>query len=76
MDLQPYSHDCFSKILRTLFDFQKQYLLGFFILEKQLGNIPDRGFLFLRNTLLLYSLGPYGRKESQTEKQINPGFTG
>ncbi len=23
MDLQPYSHDCFSKISRTLFDFQK-----------------------------------------------------
>ncbi len=22
MDLQPYSHDCFSKILRTLFDFR------------------------------------------------------
>ncbi len=24
-------------------------LIGFFILEKQLANIPDRGFLFLRN---------------------------
>ena len=36
--------------------FPKQYLLGFFILEKQLANILDRGFLFLRNTLLLYSL--------------------
>ena len=31
-------------------------LIGFFILEKQLANIPDRGFLFLCNTLLLYSL--------------------
>jgi hypothetical protein len=27
--------------------------LGFFILEKQLANISDRGFLFLRSTLLL-----------------------
>ena len=27
-----------------------------FILEKQLANISDRGFLLLRNTLLLYSL--------------------
>jgi hypothetical protein len=32
----------------------KQYLLGFLILENQLANIPDRGFLFLRNTLLLH----------------------
>jgi hypothetical protein len=30
--------------------------LGFIICEKQLANISDRGFLFLRNTLLLYSL--------------------
>jgi hypothetical protein len=45
--------------------------LGFFILEKQLANIPDRGFLFLRNTLLLYSLSPYGWTESQTEKRIH-----
>ncbi len=36
--------------------FPKQYLLGFFILKKQLANISDRGFLFLHNTLLLYSL--------------------
>jgi hypothetical protein len=36
--------------------FPNEYLLGFFILEKQLANILDRGFLFLRNTLLLYSL--------------------
>ncbi len=36
--------------------FPKQYLLGFFIFEKQLANILDRGFLFLRNTLLHYSL--------------------
>ncbi len=31
----------------------KEYLLGFFILEKQLAKISDRGFLFLRNTFLL-----------------------
>ncbi len=31
MDLQPYSHDCFSKILKTLFDFLKNtYWVSFF----------------------------------------------
>ncbi len=44
--------------------------------EKQLANIPDRGFLFLRNTLLLYSLSPYSQTERQTESQINPGWAG
>jgi hypothetical protein len=34
-------------------------------------HIPDRGFLFLRNTLLLYSLSPYSQTESHTEKQIH-----
>jgi hypothetical protein len=48
--------------------------LGVFILEKQLTNIPDRGFLFLRNTLLLYSLSPYSWTERRTESQINPGW--
>ncbi len=45
--------------------------MGFFILDKQLANIPDRGFLFLRNTLLFYSLSHYSRTESQTETQIH-----
>ncbi len=49
----------------------KKYFLGFFILEKQLANIPDRGFRFLRNTLLLFSLSPYSQTESQTESQIH-----
>ncbi len=51
-------------------------LIGFFILEKQLANIPDRDSLFLHNTLLLYSLSPYSQTESQTESQINPGWAG
>ena len=106
----PYSHDCFSKILRTFFVkklipyktyvwedqlflalygstiiqtwlflknienfvwFPKQYLLVFFILEKQLTNIPDRGFLFLRNTLLLHSLSPYSQTDGRTDGQMN-----
>ncbi len=46
----------FLKNIENFVWFPKQYLLGFFILEKQLANILDRGFLFLRNTLLLYSL--------------------
>ena len=54
----PYRHDRFSKISRTLFGFRNKKLLGYLILEKQLANFPDRGFLFLRNTLLLYSLSP------------------
>ncbi len=88
----PYSHNCFSKILRTFFVkkmipyktyiqedqlflalygsttiqsllflkniknfvwFPKQYVLGFFILEKQLADILDRGFLF--SVTLFYS---------------------
>ncbi len=46
----------FLKNIKNFVWFPKQYLLGFFILEKQLANILDIGFLFLRNTLLLYSL--------------------
>jgi hypothetical protein len=46
----------FLKIIKNFVWFPKQYLLGFFILEEQLTSILDRGFLFLRNTLLLYSL--------------------
>ncbi len=61
----------FLKNIKNFVWFPKQYLLGFFILEKQLANIPDRGFLFLRNTLLLYPLSPYSRTERQTEKQIH-----
>ncbi len=46
----------FLKNIENFVWFFREYLLGFFILEKQLANILDRGFLFLRNTLLLYSL--------------------
>jgi hypothetical protein len=61
----------FLKNIENFVWFPKQYLLGFYILEKQLANISDRGFLFLRNTLLLYSLSPYSRTERQTEKRIH-----
>ncbi len=50
----------FLKNIENFVWFLKQYLLGFLILEKQLTNIPDRGFLFLCNTLLLYSLTDRG----------------
>ncbi len=46
----------FLKNIKNFVWFPKQYLLGFFILEKQLANILDREFLYLRNTLLLHSL--------------------
>ncbi len=100
MDLQPYRHDCFSKISRTFFDFLNNIFVesefssctqeqvfggdgrrtenstwtpGFSFLHENSTcfHIPDRGFLFLRNTLLLYSLSPYSQMESQTEKQIH-----
>ncbi len=51
--------------------FFKQYLLGFFILEEQLAIILDRGFLFLRNTLLLHSLSHYRQTERLTKSQIH-----
>ncbi len=64
------SRSCLKNIENYVW-FPKQYLLGFFILEKQLANIPDRGFLFLRNTLLLYSLSLYRQTEWRTENQIH-----
>ena len=70
MDLQPYSHDCFSKNIKNYVWFPKQYLLGFFILEKQLTNIPDRGFLFLHNTLLLY-IPLLALTDRQTDRESN-----
>ncbi len=109
----PYSHDRFSKKLRTFFVkklipyktyiwedqlflalygstiiqsrlflknienfvwFPKQSLMGFFILEKQLANVPDRVFLFLRNTLLLFSLSPYRQTDRGTNTLASGGL--
>jgi hypothetical protein len=61
MDLQPYSHDCYSKILETI-------LIGFFILEKKLANIPL--FLFLINSLLLY-IPLLALTDRQTDRDSN-----
>ncbi len=61
----------FLKNIENFVWFPNQYLLGVFILEKQLANIPDRGFLFLRSTLLLYSLSPYRQTERRTKSQIH-----
>ncbi len=61
----------FLKNIKNFVWFPEQYLLGFFLLEKQFSNIPDRGFLFRHNTLLLYSLSPYSRTERRTESQIH-----
>ncbi len=66
----------FLKNIKNFLWFPKKHLLGFFILEKQLANILDRDFLFLRNTLLLYSLSPYWWTERLTESQIIPGWAG
>ncbi len=56
----------FLKNIENFVWFPKQYLLGFLILEKQFADIPDRGFLFFRNTLLLYSLSPYRQTDRGT----------
>ncbi len=61
----------FLKNIANFVWFPKQYLLGVLILEKQHANIPGRGFLFLRNTLLLYSLSPYSQTERWMESQIH-----
>ncbi len=57
----------FLKKYRELCLIFQTILIGFLFF----GEILDRGFLFLRNTLLLYSLSPHSRTESQTEKQIH-----
>jgi hypothetical protein len=73
MDIQPYSHDCFSKNIKNFVWFPKQYLLGFFILEKYFG----QGFpVSPYNTLLLYSLSPYSRTELETEKHTCCAWAG
>ncbi len=61
----------FIKKYRELCLISETILIGFLILANQLANIPNRGFQFLRNTLLLYFLSPYWRTESQTESQIH-----
>ncbi len=58
----------FLKNIENFVWYPYQYLLGFFILEKQHANIPDRGFLFLCNTLLLYSLCHYSQMEWLMER--------
>ncbi len=66
------------KNIENFVGFPKQYLLGVFILEKQHANIPDRGFLFLHNTLLLYSLSPltHGRKDRQRNEYTRFAWAG
>ncbi len=61
MDLQQYSQYCFSKIPRNFVWFPKQYLLGFFILEKQLANIST-GVSCFSVTLFYFTLFCCGRK--------------
>ena len=64
----------FLKNIENFVWFSKQYLLGFFILEKQFAYILDRGFLFLRNTLLLYSLSPYRQMDGETNTLASRGL--
>ncbi len=61
VDLQPYSHNCYSKMLETI-------LIGFFILEKKLANIPL--FLFLITSLLLY-IPLLALTDRQTDRESN-----
>jgi hypothetical protein len=66
----------FLKKYQNFVGFLKQYLLSFFNLEKQFANIPDRGFLFIRNTLLLYPLRPYRQTDRQTVKYTRIAWAG
>jgi hypothetical protein len=50
MDLQPYSHDRFSKILRTFYANRKSWIIVVFLLRTLNGKLP----IFLINTLLLH----------------------
>ncbi len=52
MDLQPYSHDCFSKNIENCVWFPKQYLLGFFILEKFWTGVSCFSVTLFYSTLL------------------------
>jgi hypothetical protein len=58
--------------------FPKQYILGFFLLEIQLANIPDRGFLFLHNTLFYSTLLAltHGQKDWQRVKYTRYAWAG
>jgi hypothetical protein len=51
---------------RELCLISKTILIGFFILEKQFANIPDRGFLFFRNKQII--VHEYVRKTISTFK--------
>ena len=50
MDLQPYSHDRFSKILRTFYASRNSLIILVFLQHKLKEKLP----IFLINTLLLY----------------------
>jgi hypothetical protein len=52
MDLQPYGHDCFSKNIAKFVWFPKQYLLGFFILEKFLTGVSCFSVTLFYSTFL------------------------
>ncbi len=52
MDLQQYSHDCFSKNIENFVWFPKQYLLGFFILENFLTGVSCFSITLFYSTLL------------------------
>jgi hypothetical protein len=73
MDLQPYSHDRFSKIWRTFFASRRIIVL--FLQRTPKEKLP----FVLINTLLLHIpllALTHGQTELQTEKQINPGWAG
>ncbi len=44
------------------------YRLTVMTISQKYRELSMQGFLFLRNTLLLYSLSPYGQTESLTEE--------
>ncbi len=67
----------FLKNIKNFVWFPKQYLFGFFIFEKQLTNIPDRGFLFFYHSFTLHpSFSPYSGTELQRNKYTRCTWAG
>ncbi len=74
-NLQPYSHYCFSKISRTLFDFlTNNYWVSLFLRNNSLifwTGVSCFSETLFYSTLFCYSLDPHWQTELQTEERIH-----
>jgi hypothetical protein len=65
MDLQPCSHDCFSKNIENFVSFPKQFLLGFFILEKFRTGVSCFSVTLFYSTLLALTVKQNYRQRNE-----------